>query len=169
MKASTIFLVLLGLSVAAIGALFATLMWQSYGRAVEQRGWPQVEGVVLSCEVEEWKHDEFSPQEYRLKLLYGYEWKGEAMTGERYDFRGNASYNKRQKLDGIVKSLPAGARTIVYVSPADPEFTMLKPDSKAAGYSIWFPLLFVAGGLGISFKAVRKEIACRGSSRPASA
>lgn len=157
MKAPTIFLVLLGLSVAAIGALFATLMWQSYGRAVEQRGWPQVEALVLSSEVEEWRHDEFSPKEYRLRLLYGYEWNGEAKTGERYDFRGNASYNKRAKWDGIVKSLPAGASTIVYVNPTDPDFTMLKPDSKAAGYSIWFPLLFVAGGLGIAFKALSKN------------
>lgn len=167
MKASTVFLVLLGLTVAAIGGLFTVLMWKSYARAVDQRSWPQAEAIILSSEVEEWLHDEFSPKEYRLKLLYGYEWKGEAKTGERYDFRGNASYNKREKSDGIVKSLPAGARTIVYVNPSDPDFTMLKPDSKAAGYSIWFPMLFVVGGLGIAYKAVRKEVACRGSRRSA--
>lgn len=167
MKVSTVFLILLGLSIAAIGGLFTVLMSSSYGRAVEQRAWPQVDAVVLSSEVEEWRHDEFSQKEYRLKILYGYEWKGEAKTGERYDFRGNANYNKRDKIEAMLKKLPTGSETTVYVNPEDPDFAMLKPDSKAAGYSIWFPLLFVAGGLGIAFKAVWEELACRGSRRSA--
>ena len=62
----------------------------------EQRAWPQVDGMVLSSEVEVWRHDEFSAKEYRLKLLYGYEWEGERKTGERYGFRGNPNYNKLQ-------------------------------------------------------------------------
>lgn len=156
MKGSTVFLILLGLSIAAIGGFFTMLMWKSYGRAVEQRAWPQVDAVVLSSEVEEWQHDEFSPMEYRLKILYGYEWKGEPKTGERFDFRGNANYNKRNKIEGLVKDFPAGSKTKVYVNPDDPDFTMLKPDSKAAGYSIWFPMLFVAGGLGIAVRASRR-------------
>ena len=63
MKAATIFLVSLGLCISAAGGIFAFLMWQSYERAVDQNGWPQVEAVVLSSEVEEWLHDEFSPRE----------------------------------------------------------------------------------------------------------
>ena len=47
---------------------------------------------------------------------------------------------------------------MVYVNPADVNFTMLKPDSKAAGYSIWFPMLFVIGGLGIAIRAIRSEL-----------
>ncbi len=154
MKGSTVFLIILGLFIALFGGLFTVLMWRSYELAVEQRSWPQVDALVLSSEVEEWQHDEFSPQEYRLKILYGYDWKGEAKTGERYDFRGNASYNKRDKIADLVKEFPAGAEAKVYVNPGDPNFAILKPDSKAAGYSIWFPLLFVVGGLGISLRAL---------------
>ena len=159
MKGSTVFLILLGLVIAAIGGLFTFLMWKSYGRAVEQRSWPQVDALILSSEVEEWKHDEFSPMEYRLKILYGYEWDGEAKTGERYDFRGNANYNKRDKIEAMVEKLPAGTKTKAYVNPEDPDFAMLKPDSKAAGYSIWFPMLFVVGGLGVAIRAVVKGFA----------
>jgi hypothetical protein len=157
MKASTVFLVLLGLATAAIGGLFAALMWNSYDRAVEQREWPQVDAVVLSSEVEEWRHDEFSQMEYRVKILYGYEWGGEGKTGDRYGFRGNPNYNKRNKVEGIVGSYPVGKATKVFVNPKDPDFTMLKPDSKAAGYSIWFPMLFVVGGLGVAIRAVMKR------------
>ena len=156
MKASTVFLVLLGLAIAAIGGLFATLMWISYSRAVEQREWPQVDAVVLSSEVEEWRHDEFSQMEYRVKILYGYEWNGEGKTGDRYGFRGTPNYNKRDKVEGIVESYPAGKATKVFVNPDDPDFAILKPDSKAAGYSIWFPMLFVIGGLGVAIRAVMK-------------
>lgn len=159
MKASTVFLVFLGLVIAAVGGLFTFLMWKSYDRAVEQRAWPQVEGMVLSSEVEEWQHDEFSPKEYRLKVLYGYEWEGERKTGDRYGFRGNPKYNKVNKVESLAKSFPVGDTTMVFVNPDDPDFTILKPDSKAPGYSIWFPLLFVVGGLGIAFRAVVRRTA----------
>jgi len=154
MKASTVFLIMLGLVIAAVGGLFTFLMWKSYDRAVEQRAWPQVDGMVLSSEVEEWRHDEFSAREYRLKLLYGYEWEGERKTGERYGFRGNPNYNKRNKVEGLAKEFPVGSKIKVYVNPEDTDFAILKPDSKAAGYSIWFPMLFVVGGIGISIRAV---------------
>jgi hypothetical protein len=39
------------------------------------------------------------------------------------------------------------------VNPAEPSFAILKTDSLAPGYSIWFPALFVVGGLGITFRA----------------
>ena len=77
MKGSTVYLIFLGLAVAALGVLFTLLMGSSYQRAVDQRSWPQVEAVVLSSGVGEFRHDEFSPREYRMEILYGYEWKGE--------------------------------------------------------------------------------------------
>lgn len=158
MKGSTVFLVMLGLVIAGVGGLFTVLLGMSYMRAVDQRAWPQVEGVVLSSEMEEYKHDEFSPMEYRLKILYGYVWKNESKTGERYGFRGNPNYNKRNKIAELVEAYPVGKKTMVYVNPADVNFAMLKPDSKAAGYSIWFPMLFVIGGLGIAVRAIRSEL-----------
>ena len=161
MKGSTVFLVMLGLVIAGVGGLFTWLMGMSYMRAVEQREWPQVEAVVLSSEMEEYQHDEFSPMEYRLKILYGYEWKGEPKTGDRYGVRGNPKYNKRDKIEGLVEAYPVGKRISVYVNPADANFAILKPDSKAAGYSIWFPMLFVVGGLGIAFRAIRGALRTR--------
>lgn len=158
MKASTVFLVMLGIVIAAVGALFTALMWKSYERAAEQRDWPQVDAVVLESEMEEWQHDEFSPKEYRMKILYGYEWEGERKTGDRFGFRGNPKYNKRNKVEDLVESFPEGERISIYVNPEDPNFTIIKPDSKAAGYSIWFPLLFVVGGLGIAVKAVARAM-----------
>lgn len=158
MKAATIFLVILGVCTSSIGGLFTFLMWKSYERAVDQRAWPQVEAMILSSEMEGWQHDEFSPREYRLNLLYGYEWEGEAKTSERFSVRGNPSYNKRKKIESMVENFPVGRTVMAYVNPEDTDFTILKPDSKAPGYSIWFPMLFLFGGLVMAVRAVIKAI-----------
>ena len=43
----------------------------------------------------------------------------------------------------------------VYFDPDDPQLSVLKRDTKASLYSIWFPFLFVVGGAGMVFSAVR--------------
>ncbi len=111
MKGSTVYLVLLGLAVAAIGGVFTLLMWDSYQRAVSQRGWPRVEAVVLSSEVGEFRHDEFSPKEYRLEILYGYEWAGEARSGEKLTVRGNPTSKDGGKIRRQAELFPAGPRS----------------------------------------------------------
>jgi hypothetical protein len=165
MKSSCVFLVIFGLVTAGIGGLFTALMWDSYQRASAMHAWPQAEAVILSAEVEERQHDEFSAKEYRLKLLYGYEWKGEGMSGELLTARGNPWSKDLARIKRELDKFPVGMNTRAFVNPAEPDYAVLKPDSKAAGYSIWFPLLFVAGGLGITFKAIRTELACK-TSRP---
>ena len=154
MKGGTIYLIFLGLCVAATGALFTALMWNSFERAIDQRHWPKVEAVILSSEVAELQHDEFSPKEYQLKILYGYEWKGRAMTSEHLTVRPNKVSKQRAAITQEMENFPQGKRTSALVNPADPFIAILKPDSKAAGYSLWFPILFVIGGLGIVVKAI---------------
>jgi uncharacterized iron-regulated membrane protein len=161
MKGSTVFLVMLGLIIASLGGLFVVLMGMSYMRAVDQREWPQVQGVVISSEIEDYRHNEYSSKEYRLKIRYDYDWNDERKTGERYGFRGNPKYNKRNKIEDLVNSYPVGKKVTVYLNPADENFTMLRLDSKAAGYSIWFPMLFVIGGLGIALRAIIQNFSHR--------
>ncbi len=154
MKSSIVFLVVFGLVTAGIGGLFTGLMWDSFQRASAMHGWPQVEAVILSSEVEERRHDEYSSKEYRVKLLYGYEWEGEGMTGELLTARGNPWSKDLARIERSLEKFPVGIKTTAYVNPAEPDYAVLKPDSKAAGYSIWFPLLFVVGGLGIVVRAL---------------
>lgn len=148
------FLILIGLSLAAIGSLFTILMGKSYLRAKEMRSWPQAEAVILSSEIEEWRHDPYSPMQYRLNLLYGYQWQGEALTAERLSTRGNPWTNKRDAIEKQLATYPEGRILPTYIRPDDPSFTILKPDSLAPGYSIWFPMLFVVGGIGIAVRSV---------------
>ena len=74
------FLAVLGLSIALLGCLFVWLMTRSFLRAREMRTWPEVSCVIITSELEQRRHDENSPMEYRQNLSFGYEWNGKAYT-----------------------------------------------------------------------------------------
>lgn len=148
------FLALLGLSIALLGALFVWLMARSFLRARDMRSWPEVPCVILSSEIEQRIHDPQSPPEYRLDLSFGYEWQGVARTGDHLTLRGNPWSSKREVAENRASEFPNGKATTCRLDPANPDFAVLKPDSMAPGYSIWFPALFVIGGLGISARAL---------------
>lgn len=151
------FLVFLGLAVALIGALFVWLLGRSFLRAKEMRSWPEVACVILSSEIEERVHDPQSPREYRHAVSFGYEWNGQARTGDRLGLRGSPWSSKRELAEERAAEYPAGSAAKCRVNPTNPDFAVLKPDSLAPGYSIWFPGLFVIGGLGIALRALLRK------------
>lgn len=153
-RAGRWYLAVLGLVIALLGGLFVWLMARSFLRAREMRAWPEVACVILSSEVEERRHDENSPAEFRQDLSFGYEWQGAAHTGDHLSLRGSPWSSKRELAEERMAEYPVGKKTTCRVDPANPEFAVLKTDSLAPGYSIWFPALFLVGGLGISFRAV---------------
>jgi hypothetical protein len=150
------FLAMLGLSLALIGGLFVWLMARSYLRAREMRNWPEVSCEILTSGVVERRHDENSPLEFRHDLAFGYQWQGEPRTGDRLTLRGN-SWTSREKAEKQAAAYPVGTTTICHVSPTAPDLAVLKMDSLAPGYSIWFPALFVVGGLGIALRALIRK------------
>lgn len=152
-----LFLAGIGLALAFAGGLFCWLMWRSFARAHEMRAWPPVPCVVLVSEIEERQIDRSSSPETRFKVEYGYEWQGRSFTSNHWGWRGNPWSSERSKADRLVEKYPVGSRTICYVNTQQPDFAVLQPDSQAPGYSIWFPALFVAGGLGIAFRALLKK------------
>lgn len=153
------FLAGIGLATALIGVLFVWLMARSYLRAREMRTWPEVRCVILNTTIEERVHDPQSPREFRVNVAYGYEWQGAARTGDRLTLRGNPWTSKRGLAEKRAAEYPPGMTTTCRVDPHNPDFAVLKPDSLAPGYSIWFPALFVIGGLGMAVRAARPAAA----------
>ena len=153
-RAGRWFLVVLGVTIALLGAFFVWLLGRSFLRAWEMRSWPRVPCVILSSSVEERIHDPQSPPEFRPDLSFGYEWQGEPRTGDHLTLRENPWSSQRERAEERLADYPEGKTTTCLVNPADPDFAVLKPDSLAPGYSIWFPGLFVVGGLGIAIKAL---------------
>ncbi len=154
--AGSYFLLVLGVLLAMIGGLFVWVMAASALRALETRNWPVVPCVILVSEVRDRQHDPQSPVEYRHHIVFGYEWEGERLSSDQASLRGNPWSAKRDVVFERAARLQPGDETICHVNPADPEFAILEPDSLAPLYSIWFPGLFVLGGVVMSVRAVRK-------------
>lgn len=152
---SRIFPIFIGLSLILVGGFFVWLLGRSFLHALEMRGWPQTECVMLISEIEERKFDRFSRQEYRWNMEFGYEFRGKRLTSNHHTVRENPWSADREKAAALVGKFPAGSRQTCRVNPDRPEIAILKPDSLAPGYSIWFPALFVIGGAGIVYRTFR--------------
>ena len=139
----------IGLSLILIGGVFIFAMSRSYLRAKDMRDWPVVECVILQSTIEERRHDDYSPIEFSHQVLYGYEWEGEALTGDRVSLRGTKWTSKRLPVQDSQERYPLGSRQQCHVNPSNPDLAVLEMDSLAPLYSIWFPALFVVGGIGM--------------------
>ncbi len=151
------FLAGMGLFVALVGVLFVALLGRSFLRAWDMRSWPETSCVILTSDVGEKRHDEFSPVEYRQELTYGYEWQGQSFTGDHLTLRDNPWSANRELVEQRAAELPSGTITTCRVDPAKPARSVLVPDSLAPGYTLWFPGLFVVGGLVITLRALRRS------------
>jgi hypothetical protein len=144
-----LFLSGIGILLALAGAVFLWLMWRSFQRASAMREWPEVEAVVLRSEVGERRIGNAGPAEFRFEVLFGYEWQGERLSSDRWSLRGSPWSKRREEARQLVDEHPAGSRVICLVNPEDPRVALVEVDSKAPGYSLWFPALFLIGGIGI--------------------
>ncbi|MBK1883597.1 DUF3592 domain-containing protein [Luteolibacter pohnpeiensis] len=148
------FLSVLGLFLAFIGGIFFWLMLRSYERASAMDHWPETACVVLDSNIQQRQIDPNSPPEYQLSVLFGYSWKGVSRTSEHLTLRDNPWRASRETLEEDLTKYEPGTKLICHVNPENPDQAIIKPDSKAAGYSLWFPSLFIIAGLGITIMAI---------------
>lgn len=158
-----ILMVLISLSLIGMGLLFIWLMARSYLRAAEMRDWPVVECIILESAIEERQHDPYSPKEFNHSIRYGYEWQGESKTGDKISSRGAKWSSKRQPIDVSFQLYPVGSMQKCHVDPENSDMAILKVDSLAPLYSIWFPSLFLVGGAGMLFASFRPQYRSKSS------
>ena len=145
---SRVYLSLIGLLLFVAGGLFTWLMGRSFQRAREMESWPRTEAVILKAEVEERRIDPNRPTELRFAGLYSYEWEGVDYRSSRFALRGTPWTSKPEKVRESLERYPVGSVHEVAVNPSEPAMALLDLDSRAPGYSIWFPAIIALGGLG---------------------
>jgi len=62
--------------------------------------------------------------------------------------------SRKPEVQDLISKYSVNASVFCYVNPEKPSQAILSHDSKAAGYAIWFPGLFVLGGGGIMLGAL---------------
>ena len=153
---TSFYLSLIGFMIAAAGVVFTVLMWQSFSRAREIDAWPIVPAVVLEADIEERVIDPARPTEFRFVILYAYEWDGESFQSNRLSLRGSSWTSRRNVTESLIDRYSVGSEIEAMVNPQEPAKSVLIHESRAPGYSLWFPLIFVVGGFGVMIGAWRR-------------
>ncbi len=154
-NAGRIFLCMIGLMLMLAGGVFEWLMVRSYLHAKATRDWPQVEAVVLRSVIDE-RQIKGSPAEFRLNILYGYRFENEDLTSDRMSPRGAKWSRELSSVKELAKEYPEGSYHTAWVNPDRSGVAILQHDSKAAGYTLWFPALIIVGGGGMIVGAWKK-------------
>lgn len=153
--AGKLFLCLIGSSLLVVGGVFEWLLVRSYRQAKASREWPQVQVIILKSELEERQISGY-PREYSFSIGYDYTFDGQLLESQRFSPRGKKWTKSLDKVNKQILDYPVGSIHSAWVDPADPEFAILRHDTKAAGYTLWFPALVIVGGAGIVVSAFRK-------------
>ncbi len=146
--------VFFGLSLAAAGAFFCRALWGGYQRAKELDHWTETPCAIVTSEVVSIEAVPNSPLEYEPRIDYRYR-AGDQLQASQRVKRVQPRSAHRERMEKIVQQFPPGSQSRCWVDPADPTAAVLLKDSKAAAYTLWFPALFIVGGLGIAISAVR--------------
>lgn len=146
----------MGLFLALAGIVFTWVLWTAWQRAEETRGWTPLPCRIVSSRLHHERPTPHSNPAYKPEVRYSFSYEGKAMTGTQIKRVDSASQHEdvaRKKLDPY----PVGTKLICYVNPQKPAQTVLKHDTRAALYSIWFPILFIVGGLGMAWNALLRR------------
>lgn len=149
-------LVFLGLCLAFAGGVFTCVLWQAWQRAEATRQWIATPAKVLSSQVHPEQASPNSPMKYRVLVRYEYAAQGTTFISERIK-RSEGAKGDRDDAESLREEFTPNQTITCYVNPTDPSFAILRHDTRAPLYTMWFPLLFVVGGLRMAWGALRRR------------
>lgn len=143
----------MGLFLVAIGSGFAWYLWASYQKAKAMHAWIETPATVVLSEVQDWKSTEYTIVEFKPVVRYRYEFEGEIYESDQFKIADGPTGDP-EKANQRIEPYPVGSTVTAYVNPDEPTTAVLKRNTRAGLYTIWFPLLFVAGGLGMTITSL---------------
>lgn len=145
--------IFMGLLLVVVGSVFVQYLWGSYERASRMDPWVETPCEIQSLTVDDTQQNQRGMPKYILEVRYRYVFEGSEYVGDRIRRLPTEASDPR-KLGDKIEAYAAGTKTTCHVNPEDPSEAVLRKDTKGALYSIWFPCLFVVGGLGMILSAL---------------
>ena len=146
----------MGMFLIVAGAFFAWRMWLSYETAQITRNWSEVPCRILSSRIVSERPTPHSDPAHRVEVRYQYEFNGATHAGTRIRKVESAPSLHLDDVRQKQQQYPTGSQQVCFVNPTAPDEAVLQHASRAALYSIWFPLLFVLGGCGMLRGALKR-------------
>jgi hypothetical protein len=156
----------IGLFLMASGLVTTGLLFIPYHRAMETRAWAETPCEITESRMDEYRISDLAEPVARVFLKYDYSFNGKGYTGTRYQrvtFAGgeDPAVSKRtphfDDAAKLVAKYPVGLKTVCWVNPAAPADAVLEHHTKAAIYTLWWPMIFAVGGAGIVWSALRQK------------
>lgn len=147
----------MGVFLIAAGSFFAWRMWLSYEKAQTTRNWSQVPCRIVSSRIKSERPTPHSNPAHRVEVRYEYEVNGIKLSSTRIRQVERAPTLHFDDALQRQEQYPTGSAQVCWVNPAAADEAVLEHGSRAALYSIWFPLLFVLGGFGMLRGALRRN------------
>ena len=148
-----IFLTLMGGILVLTGLGFAWGLYHyAFLRAEITRHWTETPCTITASGIVEGQFSENSPVTWGSGLEYRYQFNGTFWTGTHIR-RIEGATPHRERAEGKQAKYPPGLQTVCYVNPANPSEAVLEHDTRAAIYTVWWPLLFAVGGAGMVWSA----------------
>lgn len=141
-------LILIGVSWALV-----LYLWRSYMRAAEMDAWVEAPCRIESISIDDTQRNQRGMPKYLLNVTYRYQWNGQDYLGNRLK-RLPTEASDPKKLKKMIERYPVGTETVCWLDPDLAENVVLKKDSKAALYTMWFPFVFIIGGAGMIVSAL---------------
>jgi len=148
--------VVMGVFLIAVASVLVQYLWHSYERAALMDAWQEVSCKITKLDVDDSSRNQRGMTKYLMVVAYDYQFDGKEFTGSKIKLLPTEASDPR-KLKKKIEAYAEGTDTTCYVNPQTPTEAVLKKDSKAALYSIWFPFLFIVGGLGMIFSALFRK------------
>lgn len=146
----------MGLVLIVVPLMFVQYLWNSYQRATVMDDWAETPCRIVSSGLDDTEVNQKGFPKYILEVEYTYEFEGESYTGDRVR-RLPVESGDLKKVGKKLEQYPANKSTTCWVDPENPGMAVLEKDTKGALYSIWFPFLFVIGGLGMIVSALFRK------------
>ena len=150
----------LGLVLILMGGIFVWYLWAAYQRAAVTDSWIETPCVVTSSKIDDSQLTQHYSTKFRLDLEYSYVFEGKDFTGTKIR-RLPVESASLKKIERKRLLYPEGTTVSCFVNPENPADVVLEHDSKASLYSIWFPGLFIFGGIGMIIGAFARGRARR--------
>jgi hypothetical protein len=149
--------VFFGLLLAAAGGVFCWLLGRAGLRAIAMESWPATPCTIIESRLATEPIVPNSPLSHRPVVRYRYRHKGALHESDRIS-RTPPKSAHAAKMQAVVDRFPPGSASVCYLDPTDPATSVLLRDRRTPLYSLWFPALFVIGGLGVAIGSIRRAV-----------
>ena len=155
-RGARLILTFMGTILVLTGTGFTWGLFHSYQKSAVTRDWTPVPCRVLHSGIVRDRFSPNSPETWRAEVTYRYEAGGETRAGSRIRTAPEGPTPHRDRAETLAARYPAGQDAVCYFNPADPSEAVLEKGTRAAVYTLWWPMLFAVGGAGMIRAAWRK-------------